>query len=331
MTEENKTETSQTKGMSKLANLNLGKNIWKITTVVLAVAVIVLGVMVVKPITTNAAQKAVDFLNQNILAGSGTSANLSEVSVSSGILNITVSYQGRELPIYATADGRFLILPGGGLIDMNVEITPPAEPEFNPEKTAKPEAQLYVMAFCPYGMQAEDAMKPVIALLGSKADISVRFIANVGGTTPESVQSLHGPPEAMEDLRQVCIIKDYSQPAYWSYLMTINTNCSSLYQNSTAYDPCWKNAAAKAGIDAFKIEACANSTAGVALLKADADLSEQNGVSGSPTFIVNGAVYQGERTAEGFKAAICSAFTTEPAECSTKLSVTAAATTGGCG
>ena len=58
------------------------------------------------------------------------------------------------------------------------------------------------MSFCPYGTQAETAMLPVVNLLGAKATITVQYIANVSGTTAASVVSLHGPSEAMEDLRQ---------------------------------------------------------------------------------------------------------------------------------
>lgn len=64
---------------------------------------------------------------------------------------------------------------------------------FEPEKTDKPVAQLYVMSFCPYGIQAETTMKPVVDLLGSKVSIEPHFIVSVKDDT---VTSLHGYNEA---------------------------------------------------------------------------------------------------------------------------------------
>jgi glutaredoxin len=204
------------------------------------------------------------------------------------------------------------------------------QPQETP-KTAKPTVQLFVMAFCPYGIQAEDAMKPVADLLGSKADIKVHFIANVGGTTPDSIQSLHGAVEAQEDLRQVCIMKYYDQKTYWNYVMTIDSNCSSIRSDTTAFETCWKNAATKASINVSKISTCSNSSEGVGLVKADDDLSSANGVTGSPTLIINGVLYNGGRTPDAYKTAICNAFTTQPSECSQNLSATGAAASGNCG
>ena len=186
------------------------------------------------------------------------------------------------------------------------------------------------MSFCPYGIQAENAMKPVVDLLGSKADIQVRFIANVGGTTPDTVQSLHGAPEAQEDFRQACIMKYYDQKTFWKYLMTINANCSSKYRDATAYETCWKDAAKAAGIDTSKIDTCSKGAEGVSLLKADADLSSSKGVSGSPTLLINGVRYSGARTSDAFKEGICNAFNTKPSECSQQLSTTGTAASGGC-
>lgn len=336
MTEENKDEkTTKTSSNNK----------WRYTTIALiAIVVLLIAAFLWKPGETSAtggvlalsnakaneiATKTIEFLNKNIITGNNT-ASLDSVSEASGILNITVLYQGRKIPIYTTEDGKFLILSSP--IDTTVPIpTPeeqPAEPAETP-KTDKPTVQLFVMAFCPYGIQAEDAMKPVVDLLGSKADIQVHFIANVGGTTPDTIQSLHGTVEAQEDLRQVCIMKYYDQKTYWNYVMTIDTNCSSKYRDAS-YDACWKDAATKAGIDASKIDICSKAAEGVTLLKADDDLSSSKGVSGSPTLIINGVTYSGARTPDAYKEGICNAFTIKPAECSQNLSTTGSQASGGC-
>jgi len=338
MTEENKDEKT-TKPSSN--------NKWRYTTIALiAIVVLLIAAFLWKPGETSAtggilalsnakaneiATKTIEFLNKNIITGN-TTASLDSVSESSGMLNITVLYQGRKIPIFTTTDGKFLILSSP--IDTTIPIPKPeeqpAEQPTETPKTDKPTVQLFVMAFCPYGLQAENAMKPVVDLLGSKADIQIHFIANVGGTTPDTIQSLHGAVEAQEDLRQACIMKYYDQKTYWKYLMTINANCSSKYRDAS-YDACWKDAATKAGIDVSKIDTCSKAAEGVTLLKADDDLSSSKGVSGSPTLIINGVTYNGARTPDAYKEGICNAFNTKPAECSQNLSATGTAASGNCG
>lgn len=166
-------------------------------------------------------------------------------------------------------------------------------------------------------------MKPVADLLGHKASIEPHFIVTVDGN---SVRSLHGDYEAEEDMRQACILKNYEQGVFWNYVDYLNTNC-----NKNTLGACWKEAAANTGVDSGKIEDCA-SAEGLDLMKAEESLSNQNGVSGSPTLIINGEVYNGARTSEAYKQAVCSAFSVQPSECSqTVASSENAAPNGGCG
>jgi glutaredoxin len=266
-----------------------------------------------------AAKKAIDYINTNLVqSGSITLVSVEDMS---GVYKVITSYQGQNITVYVTNEGKYLILQQA-TFDMTEEIkTTTTQPKEVPKKD-KPTVELYVMGFCPYGVQAETLMKPVFDLLGAKADIKVRFIASVQGTTVDSVQSLHGLTEAQEDLRQLCIMKNYDQKTFWSYLMEIDNNCYGKIdtRDAAALDTCWKDAAKKAGVDSAKIETCSNSTEGLNLLKADEQLTKQYGVTGSPTILINGEKYTGARSSEAFKQAICDAFTTAPAECSQALS-----------
>lgn len=181
---------------------------------------------------------------------------------------------------------------------------------------------LFVMSFCPYGQQAEKAMKPVVDLLGDKVTIAPHFIVSVSGS---DVQSLHGAEEAKEDMRQACIWKYYDQKTYWSYVMNFDNSCTL----SNA-ETCWKTAASSANIDATKIDTCATNE-GVTLMTAEAALSQQHGVSGSPTLIIGGQQSNADRTPEGYKAAVCDVLSPQPSECSQTLNATGAAASGGCG
>ncbi len=330
----------------KKEGIKIRVNPWIISTLIL---LIILAILLAYPSMTGrvvstdgtrptvsgdeVANKAVDYINKYILAGQGT-ASFTSVEEKDGLYNIKLNIAGRVYDSYATMDGT-LLFPSA--VDLTETPELPEQQEqptgtFDAPDAERPEVDLYVMSFCPFGKQAEDAMEPVIGLLGDKADIKIRFIANVQGDDVESVQSLHGIEEAKEDLRQICVMKNYDQETFWSYLNEINENCFSIYRDSEKMDACWKEAAEKFDIDIEKIETCAYGSEGLDLLKADGELTEQYGVSGSPTLIINGERYSGGRTPEAFKQGICSGFETEPEECSETLEAAAedAPSTGGC-
>jgi len=62
-------------------------------------------------------------------------------------------------------------------------------------KTDKPVVELFVMSYCPYGLQTEKAIIPVLELLGDKIDFKLRFVN----------YAMHGEKEVWENLRQYCI------------------------------------------------------------------------------------------------------------------------------
>jgi len=277
------------------------------------------------------AEKTLHYINAHLVTP-GTSASLISISQTRDIYEMKINYMGREMPLYTTLDCSTLFTSS---IDMNAVAegsgTGQAQPAAAPVKTERPVADLYVMAFCPYGTQAESAMKPVAALLGEKADIRVRYITTNTGTTVASIQSLHGMPEAREDLRQICILKKNPEQ-FWEYVSRFNEMCYPQYQDAAGLDACRGNITAAIGIDAGSIETCAGGEEGLALLKADEVLSEKDGASASPTLIINGQEYFGARNPDAYKQAICDRFVTAPAECSTTLPpVPGTAVTGGCG
>ena len=272
------------------------------------------------------------YMNANLVQANST-AQFVSVTEKNGVYAVSARYQGRNITIYATKDCSLLFtssynMKGGTTPTPTSSPTPTPVPE--PVKSARPSTELFVMSFCPFGVQAETAMEPVVRLLGTKADITVRYIASVQGTTLDTVKSLHGLTEAKEDLRQLCIAKYY--PAQlWPYLLDFNANCYALSKNATALDACVAAASQKAKIDNQKIETCASGSEGLALLKADEAITTANKVTGSPTLIINGQRYSGARTPDGYKQGICTRFNTPPAECSVNLSAQAAAATGSCG
>lgn len=276
------------------------------------------------PTASACGDRTLSFVN-DYLVSEGTAAILVNVWEKHGIYQVNVSYQGQQIPLYTNPDCTLLFNEG-------LDITaPPPTPTPTPEpvKTDRPSVDLYVMSFCPYGTQAEATMKPVVDLLGKKADIRLRYITTVTGTSVSSVRSLHGAVEVEEDLRQICI-QTHAPTNIWAYLTRFNAECYPLTQNASVMRDCSQNVTASLGIDQNKITACATGTDGINLLKTDESLSITHDATASPTLIVNGVVYEGERTPEGYKQAICGSFTNPPPECATVLTSQQATVAGSC-
>jgi glutaredoxin len=270
------------------------------------------------------------YINENYVE-SGAEATFEKAVETNGVYQINTTYQGNSISVYATRDCHLLFLsyPVDVTETKSVPTTTITTPIPTPIKSAVPTVDLYVMSFCPYGVQAENSLKPVVDLLGDKADITVRYIVSVNGDTINNVSSLHGLNEAKEDARQLCIMQEYPD-LYWSYLMQINAQCYPKSSNSTALDECWKATATGLGIDVSQVESCAYGSEGIALLKADETKADQNRVTGSPTLFINGQKYTGSRSSEAFKTAICNAFQTLPSECSMNLTSDVTPATGSC-
>jgi len=315
-----------------------GLNVWMIMTAVLGIAFIVILALymtsggsassgAIVPAQTCGPQM-VEFINKNLVQA-GTTATFRSVEEKDGLYQVIFTYQGQDITIFASRDCSLLFL---NYVDIkNVTPTPTITPTptQTPVKLAVPMVDLYVMSFCPYGVQAENSIKPVVDLFGAKANFTVRYIASVNGNDINSVSSLHGLNEAKEDARQLCVMQYYPNK-YWAYVMEINDQCYSIASNGTALETCWKKAATDFAMNVSQIESCAYGSEGITFLRGDEVKVNQYGVTGSPTLFINGQKYTGPRTTEAFKTAICNAFQTIPAECSANLTSNVTPATGSC-
>ncbi len=232
---------------------------------------------------------------------------------------------------YATKDGALIMLPNGVIdvekfkeqakqLEESGANQEPAAQE--PIKSDKPKVQLFVMSQCPYGVQAENAIKPVLDALKGKVSFELRFIANSDGAG--GFTSLHGQAEVDEDIRQVCAAK-YAPSTYMNYVICRNKNIRSTD---------WQACATEANIDSAKIKTCSEGAEGKTLLSDNIKAGDELGVGSSPTIIINSQNYQGQRTADAFLEGICAAFNNAPQECSQALNASSSDTAvpaGGCG
>jgi hypothetical protein len=193
-----------------------------------------------------------------------------------------------------------------------------------------------VWAFCPYGQQAEELAKPVYDLLKNKADFNIIFIGPVtvnktvaangcfngqGKSTDDAVKAccntytingttiyscgLHGNAEALETERQACIMKEYGKDSLWKYVANYDNSNNDVNGSLSSI-----------GADASTVSSCMSSYGWYDTLVGDTASAVQNWVGSSPTILINGAMYSGTRTSDSLKTSLCSAFTTQPSECS---------------
>lgn len=291
------------------------KNPWVYTTVAMAVIAVAIFLLPTTPTgmatldSNEAASNAIDYLN-NYMVQAGTSASIISVEdIGSNLYRIITSYQGQNIPIYVTKDGKFLLQGGVNLetaATTTVATTVPVS-----EKVDVPVANAFIMSYCPYGLQFLKAYVPVIELLGDKAQLSVNFVHYI----------MHNEKERDENTRMYCIQKEQSA-LFTDYLRCFVESddyaacIESVGIDSTALDSCIASADEQFQI----IKTYEESTSNYPPYLVDAVLANQYGVSGSPTFVLNGVVTSVARSPEAIKQAVCASFIEPPAECDTVLS-----------
>ena len=308
---------------SRIKEHNTKFNIWLISSVILGVtAVILLGMILFRGGAAgnvisgdDAGKSLVQYLNQQ------TNGGVEFVSFTDKgyLYEVKVKYQGQEIPVYTTKDGKYFVqgatpltdnLVMGNNINSNTNANAPQEVA----KSDKPVAEAFIFSYCPYGLQFEKALFPAYDLLKDKVDF--RIVA---------IGAMHGEFEKVETLRQISIEQLYGKDKLFAYLkeFNANTNIGSCSGDDTCLDKYLPTIYSKLGIDKTKVEN---------YMKDDAEkiYNEQNaranslGVGGSPTFVVNGVQVQVSRSPDAIKEAVCNAFNTEPSECSQSLSTKSA-------
>jgi 2-hydroxychromene-2-carboxylate isomerase len=162
--------------------------------------------------------------------------------------------------------------------------------------SGKVKVEMFVMAQCPYGVQAENGFKMAADKLADYVDLRLEFIGN---TTPDGeLSSMHGPAEVAGDVAQACAMKHVKK--WFDFVLCQNKDVQSVATN-------WRECAATAGGDADTVEACMQSGEGRDLVAASFKLAESRGASGSPTIYINGKPYEGGRKPTDFVRAVCAA------------------------
>ncbi len=269
------------------------------------------------------AEETIKYINTNLLNGQST-ATLKGVTEENGLYKMNLDVGGSEFDSYVTKDGKILFPQAIDMTETTEQAqasqtqTPEAQ---NVPKSDKPTVQAFVFSYCPYGLQFEKALLPVYNLLKNKAGIELVAIG-----------AMHGEYEKQESLRQVCIENKYNKDKLWAYLekFMADTKIGACGSDMTCSKPLAEQIMTQLGIDKGVINDCMVKDA-ESLYQVQNNEASGLGISGSPTFVINGVETQVARNPEAIKKVICDSFNTPPAECSQTLSTASASAGFGAG
>ncbi|MEK6859739.1 MAG: DsbA family protein [Nanoarchaeota archaeon] len=300
---------------------SIRNNPWIAVSIVLGILIIVLliitfkGGVSVKAISSDdASKKLIDFTKSQ-----GLDATFVSVSTKGDLYEVILLMNGKDVPVYITKDGESLIpslipLTENPVMGNNAANSNNANVPKDVEKSNKPVVEAFIFSYCPYGLQFEKALFPVYDLLKDKADINIVAIG-----------AMHGEYERIETLRQISIEQLYGKDKLFAYLkeFNANTDIGSCSGDDVCLNKYLPSIYKKLFIDKTKVENYMKSDAPKIYDKQNARANEL-GISGSPTFVINGVQVQVNRDSNSIKEAVCNAFINKPNECAQSLSTQAA-------
>jgi hypothetical protein len=225
--------------------------------------------------------------------------------------------------IYATSSAGYII--AGTLIDLSENL--PKQPEVEMVKQEKPEVEVFVMSHCPFGLQMEKGILPVVKLLKDSIDFRIRFVD----------YAMHGAVEVNEQTAQYCIQEEQTDKYidYLSCFMEDGNSGRCLAEvdiNTQALAACVAAADTEFAITENLEDTSlwiVNPQTGEPRFPrflVDAEANNEYKVQstsgwGSPILVINGTyVESAPRNPAGLLGTLCSGFTDEPEECTAQLS-----------
>ena len=152
-------------------------------------------------------------------------------------------------------------------------------------RMGKPTLELFVMSYCPFGVQAEEKIIPIVKEFGDKIDFKLQFIANEKETpSPQDITpftSLHGYPEVVENIRQLLIAQEYPEQ-YLDYILC----------RGKKLDKSWEDCAEKLDIDVSKIQKLLDTSEAEQLFRENIKRASELGIRASPTILVDNHQFQ---------------------------------------
>ncbi len=152
----------------------------------------------------------------------------------------------------------------------------------------KPAVELFVMSYCPYGVQAEQELLPFFEKYGDRIDFKLRFIVGKDEASEEKPSeqveftSLHGEPELIENKRQMVIAELYPDKLF-DYLLC----------RADHLEEAWVNCAQEVELDVERIAQAVESEKITMQLLEEVQRTKELSVKGSPTLVIDGRIIDG--------------------------------------
>lgn len=152
----------------------------------------------------------------------------------------------------------------------------------------KPEVELFVMSYCPFGVQAEQELLPFFETYGDTINFKLRFIVGKEEASAENAgedirfTSLHGEPELIENKRQMVIAELYPDKLF-DYLLC----------RADHLEEAWVNCAKDVGLDVGRIAEAVESEKITLDLVEEIQRKEKLNIKGSPTLVIDGRIING--------------------------------------
>lgn len=295
-----KAQVQETKKSDMLSKMR--SNPWMMSTFVLGALLLLLLVLNGTGITGNTVGR--DTVSDDVMAYLKTQVQgeitLKSVEKESGLYKLTVEYQGDEIPVYATADGKNLVsglVPLDGTVAGAGEPVPTGEP-INVEIGDAPfkgnvNAPVVIVEFsdyqCPFCERAySDAVTQIDTNYVKTGKVKFVYMDFPLGFHPEA-------QPAAEAARCFEFVKGGNDAEYFKFHDKLFENQASLSNAN------YKKWAKELGANSAQFDSCLDSGKFADAVQADADYGATIGVSGTPAFFVNGKLVSGAQPYAKFK------------------------------
>lgn len=297
----------------------------KIVPIVIASLIVVIAIVVAiiysakksnEISAQEASAKTETFINEYLMP-SGSQAKITETSEEYDLYKMKIDI-GSEEPVesYVTKDGKLffpqaLEITPNQTADNNAQANSTPTP-VNVPKSDKPEIELFVMSYCPFGTQMEKGLLPVLETLGNKINFTLKF----------NDYAMHDKAELDENLVQYCIQKEQPEKltAYLSCFLEAGDSDTCLAANANEKTI---NSCVDATDKEFKVTENFNNKVdwrgSFPGFNVNKDDNDKYNVGGSPTLVINGTTVSSARDSASLLKTICTAFNNAPEECSTQL------------
>jgi len=126
-----------------------------------------------------AKERAEKFINAALMRP-GSQATVKEIELVGGFYKLKVDVgSGDPVDSYLSRDGKLFFPQSMDIDEVTKQLSGSTETESAAatveKKSDKPEVELFVMSYCPYGLQMERGILPVVEKLGDKIDFKIKF------------------------------------------------------------------------------------------------------------------------------------------------------------